>query len=146
MDLAATLQMQAGLDIIESQIRSLSSILARLSQQYRDTPMAGRTHLQHALPITFGYKTAVYLSSLIRHLERVRQLKARCLMVQFGGAAGTLASLGSSTIGLQVRARLADNLNLVNPTISWHSARDGNAEIISFLSVSTDPASADNSW
>lgn len=136
MDLASVLQMQAGLSVIEEQIQSLRSILADLSIKYRDSPMAGRTHLQHALPITFGYKTAVYLSAFDRHYERLQQLKPRALLVQFGGAAGTLASLGSDDAGLKVREQLAKNLALTNPPISWHVVRDGVAEIVSFLSVS----------
>lgn len=135
MDLASVLQMKAGLEIIEDQIQSLRDILASLAKKHRDTPMAGRTHLQHALPITFGYKIAVILSSFDRHYERLQQLKPRCLLVQFGGAAGTLASLGSTDIGLRVRERLASNLGLTNPSISWHVARDGVSEIINFLSV-----------
>lgn len=130
--------MKAGLAIIEDQLRSLRKILAGLSAKYRDTPMAGRTHLQHALPITFGYKVAVMLSSFDRHYERLQQLKSRALMVQFGGAAGTLASLGDSDIGLRVRAKMAENLGLANPPISWHVARDGIAEAVSFLSVSKE--------
>lgn len=136
MDLASVLQMQAGLEIIEDQIQTFRTILSDLSIKYRDTPMAGRTHLQHALPITFGYKTAVYLSAFDRHYERLQQLKPRALLVQFGGAAGTLASLGSEDSGLKVRAQLAKDLDLTNPPISWHVVRDGVAEIVSFLSVS----------
>ncbi|PYH93871.1 L-Aspartase-like protein [Aspergillus ellipticus CBS 707.79] len=78
--------------------------------KYRDTPMAGRTHLQHALPVTFGYKCAVWLSGFQRHLERLEHLKSRCLLVQFGGAAGSLASLGSGDDGLRVRKALAEEL------------------------------------
>jgi 3-carboxy-cis,cis-muconate cycloisomerase len=129
MDIASVLQMKAGLEIIDDQIQSLRQILAGLAIKYRDTPMAGRTHLQHALPITFGYKVAVFLSSFDRHYERLQQLKPRTLLVQFGGA-------GDSDIGLAVRARLASDLGLSDPSISWHVARDGVAEIVSFLSVS----------
>ena len=146
MDIASMLQMQAGLDIVEDQIQSVRRILADLALKYRDTPMAGRTHLQHALPITFGYKLAVFLSSFDRHYERLQQLKPRALMIQFGGAAGTLASLGPGDEGLRVRAELAANLKLTNPTISWHVARDGVAEIVSFLSVSPTMPSADPSF
>lgn len=136
MDLASILQMQAGLAILETQIVSVRRILASLARRYRDTPMAGRTHLQHALPITFGYKCAVYLSSFDRHWERLQQLRPRCLMVQFGGAAGTLASLGERDVGLKVRAKMAELLDLEDPPITWHVAKDGVAEIVSFLSVS----------
>jgi 3-carboxy-cis,cis-muconate cycloisomerase len=97
--------------------------------------MAGRTHLQHALPVTFGYKCAVYLSSIQRHYERLDQLEPRCLLVQFGGAAGTLASLGSEGAGIQVRKQLAVELQLEDPCITWHVARDTVAEITNFLAL-----------
>jgi 3-carboxy-cis,cis-muconate cycloisomerase len=97
--------------------------------------MAGRTHLQHALPITFGYKCAVYLSAFQRNLERLDALLATRLLVQFGGAAGTLASLGSDSAGLEVRANLAAELGLQEAAITWHVARDNIAEIISVLGI-----------
>src|SRR6266571_1640376 len=94
MDSALVLQLRAGLAIIEQDIAALRGILADLSQRHRGTPMAGRTHLQQALPVTFGYKTAIWLSMFDRHAERLTQLKPRVLVGQFAGAAGTLASLG----------------------------------------------------
>jgi 3-carboxy-cis,cis-muconate cycloisomerase len=97
--------------------------------------MAGRTHLQHALPITFGYKCAVYLSAFQRNLERLDALLATRLLVQFGGAAGTLASLGSDSAGLEVRANLAAELGLQEAAITWHVARDNIAEIINALGI-----------
>ena len=99
--------------------------------------MAGRTHLQHALPITFGYKCAIYLSAFQRNLERLDALLATRLLVQFGGAAGTLASLGPSgdDAGLAVRKNLATELELNEAAITWHVARDNIAEIISVLGI-----------
>lgn len=97
--------------------------------------MAGRTHLQHALPCTFGYKCAVYLSSIQRHEERLAEIKNRCLLVQFGGAAGTLASLGPDDVGLRVREQLGHELGLKNPPITWHVARDNVSEILNFLAL-----------
>ena len=135
-DTAMVLQMAKGLALIEEQLQTLISTLTSLASKHRDTPMAGRTHMQHALPVTFGYKCAVYLSSFQRHLERLEQLRPRCLLVQFGGAAGTLASLGSDTdIGRKVRKALAEELGLYDPSITWHTARDGVAEIINFLAL-----------
>ena len=95
--------------------------------------MTGRTHLQHALPCTFGYKCAVYLSGILRHRERLTEIERRCLLVQFGGAAGTLASLGDK--GIEVRQQLAKELDLIDPDITWHVARDTIAEIINFLAL-----------
>src|SRR5437660_7616397 len=86
MDTALILQLRAGLDIVERDIAELRKILAGLSQRHRDTPMAGRTHLQQALPVTFGYKTAIWLAMFDRHAERLAQLKPRVLFGQFGGA------------------------------------------------------------
>ncbi|KAL0580125.1 hypothetical protein V5O48_001901 [Marasmius crinis-equi] len=135
MDTASVLQIKSGLDIISRQLTSVRTILVRLAKKYRDAPMAGRTHLQHALPATFGYKCAVWLSSLDRQAEHLEQLKSRVLLVQFGGAAGTLASLGNDDTGVKVRAKMADELGLYDPPISWHVARDGIAECVSFLSI-----------
>lgn len=135
MDLASVLQMKEGLVIVERLLKDIIATLRGLSEKYRDTPMAGRTHLQHALPVTFGYKCAVWLSGFQRHLERLEQLKTRTLLVQFGGAAGSLASLGSGDDGLRVRKALADDLGLTDPPITWHVARDGVAEIANFLAL-----------
>ena len=135
MDLASVLQMKEGLDVIERLLKDVISTLRGLSTKYRDTPMAGRTHLQHALPVTFGYKCAVWLSGFQRHLERLHQLRSRTLLVQFGGAAGSLASLGSGDEGLRVRKALAEELELADPPITWHVARDGVAEIVNFLAL-----------
>jgi 3-carboxy-cis,cis-muconate cycloisomerase len=135
MDDASVLQIKEGLTIIKTQMAELINTLRTLSEKHRDTPMAGRTHLQHALPCTFGYKCAVYLSSILRHAQRLDEIEKRCLLVQFGGAAGTLASLGSDDTGIRVRAALAQELRLGDPPITWHVARDNIAEILNFLGL-----------
>jgi adenylosuccinate lyase len=127
--------MRSGLAIIRRYLNNFVSTLTHLSSKYRDTPMPGRTHLQHALPITFGYKCSVYLSCFLRHIDRLNEIESRCLMVQFGGAAGTLASLGSDDTGLKVRARLAVELNLQDPPITWHVVRDTIAETLNYLAL-----------
>ena len=120
MDTAAVLQIRAGLALIEEDLTATRSHLAALARKYRDTPMAGRTHLQHALPVTFGYKAAVWLYALDRHADRLRELRPRVLLAQFGGAAGTLASLGNGEEALKTRAELARELGLGDPAITWH--------------------------
>jgi 3-carboxy-cis,cis-muconate cycloisomerase len=95
--------------------------------------MAGRTHLQHALPITFGLKCAVWLAPLLSHIERLDQLRPRVEMVELGGAAGTLASLGAD--GLAVAQGLAEELALGVPALPWHVRREGLAEAVSFLGL-----------
>lgn len=135
MDLASVLQMKHGLVIVERLLHDVIQTLRDLSEKHRDTPMAGRTHLQHALPVTFGYKCAVWLSGFQRHLERLEQLKSRTLLVQFGGAVGSLASLGPDDTGIRVRKALAIELGLTDPPITWHVARDGVAEVTNFLAL-----------
>ena len=135
MDSAAVLQIRAGLELIEADLDAVRRHLAALARQYRDTPMAGRTHLQHALPVTFGYKAAVWLAALDRHAARLKELRPRVLSVQFGGAAGTLASLGAGAAALRSTAELARELGLAEPAITWHVARDGIVETVQFLAL-----------
>lgn len=135
MDTAVVLQVRAGLEIIETDIAALRDILAGLAKRYRDTPMAGRTHLQQALPVTFGYKCAIWLAMFDRHAERLEQLKPRVLVGQFAGAAGTLASLGDK--GFEVQQALCEELRLGVPVSTWHVARDGLAETMNFLGLVT---------
>src|SRR5882762_9910966 len=87
MDTATVLQVRDALVLIESELADLRRILVRLARRHRDTPMAGRTHLQHALPITFGYKVAVWLAMFDRHAERLAQLRPRVLVGELAGAA-----------------------------------------------------------
>lgn len=135
MDSATMLQCRDGIALIESQLRDVRLVLGELAERHADTVTAGRTHLQHALPVTFGYRCAVWLSALDRHAERLVQARTRCLVVQFGGAAGTMASLGDAARGLAVRARLAEELSLADPGITWHVARDGPNEIVALLAA-----------
>jgi 3-carboxy-cis,cis-muconate cycloisomerase len=133
MDTALVLQMRDGLALIEADLRATAAALARLAAAQRDTVMAGRTHLQHALPITFGGKVAVWLAPLLASLERLAELRPRALRLSFGGAAGTLASLGAQ--GLEVSRELARELELVEPDIPWHVARDGLNEAVCWLGI-----------
>jgi 3-carboxy-cis,cis-muconate cycloisomerase len=135
MDTAVALQVRDALESIEGDIRELRAILADLAKKHRDTPMAGRTHLQQALPVTFGYKVAIWLAMFDRHQERVAQMRQRVAVVQFAGAAGTLASLADK--GFAVQKALADELKLGVPATTWHVARDGFAEAVNLLALVT---------
>lgn len=135
MDTANVLQIRAALDIIGRDLVELRAILADLARRYRDTPMAGRTHLQQALPVTFGYKVAVWLSSIDRHIERLAQALPRILVGEFSGAAGTLASVGAE--GLEMQRLFCEELDLDQPIITWHVARDGIAEAVTLLGLIT---------
>jgi 3-carboxy-cis,cis-muconate cycloisomerase len=97
--------------------------------------MAGRTHGQHALPVTFGFKVAVWVDELRRHAERLAQMRPRLLRCQFAGAAGTLASLGQQ--GWAVHQALAAELDLSPAPIAWHTARDSFGEFIAFCGLLT---------
>jgi 3-carboxy-cis,cis-muconate cycloisomerase len=135
MDSATVLQVREALDVIDGELIQLQENLSALARTHRDTPMAGRTHLQQALPVTFGYKAAVWLSGIDRHRERLAQLRPRVLVGSFGGAAGTLASLGAD--GLAVHDALCDELGLGRSPITWHVARDALAEAVGFLGLVT---------
>ena len=133
MDTALVLQMRDALALIEADLRATCVALAARAREHRDLVMAGRTHLQHALPVTFGYKCAVWLSPLLTALERLEQAKPRILRLSFGGAAGTLASLGDQ--GLDVARELAGELDLAEADIPWHVSRDGVAEAVCWLGI-----------
>jgi 3-carboxy-cis,cis-muconate cycloisomerase len=135
MDTANVLQVREALDLVDADITALRRILADLARKHRDTPMAGRTHLQQALPVTFGYKVAIWLAMFDRHQERLAELRKRVLVVSFAGAAGTLASLGDK--GFEVQRALADELKLGVPATTWHVARDGFAEAVNLLALIT---------
>jgi 3-carboxy-cis,cis-muconate cycloisomerase len=126
LDTALVLQLREALGILDADLERLTAALAALARTHRGTVMAGRTHAQQALPITFGYKAALWLDPLLTMRERLAQLRPRLLRLQFGGAVGTLASLGAE--GPRVVAELGRELDLAPASIPWHVARDGIAE------------------
>ena len=126
MDTGLALVGSRALDHIESVVRTLGDRLTTLAQEHRRTVMAGRTHAQPAVPITFGGKVAVWLAELARHVERLRSAHARLAVVQLFGAAGTAAALGPRS--RDVRHAVAGRLGLGVVDVPWHTARDGVAE------------------
>jgi len=134
-DTAAILQIRAALDLVEKDMEAIAAALADLSRRYRDTPMAGRSNLQQAVPLTFGFKTATLLAAMQRHRERLAQMRPRVLVGEFGGAVGTLASLGAD--GLKVQAEMMKELDLGQPEIAWHTVRDRIGEVGCFLGLVT---------
>jgi 3-carboxy-cis,cis-muconate cycloisomerase len=135
MDTATVLQLRDALALVDADLAAIETAAAGLARKHRATVMAGRTHLQHALPVTFGFKAAVWLSMIRRHRQRLGEMRPRLLVAQFSGAAGTLASLGDK--GLAVQAALAAELGLAAPDITWHVARDTIAEAGAFLGLVT---------
>ncbi|MFZ1907797.1 MAG: 3-carboxy-cis,cis-muconate cycloisomerase [Burkholderiales bacterium] len=132
-DTATVLQLREALELIEAELEAISAALADLARRYRDTPMAGRSNLQQAVPVSFGYKMAGLLSAIERHRERLAQLRPRLLVGEFAGAAGTLASL--ETGALETQAGLMQELGLGQPVIAWHTIRDNIAEVGCFLGM-----------
>ncbi len=135
LDTGTTLQIKSGLALVEEEIEGIIQALATLAKEYRETVMAGRTFQQLAAPITFGYKVAVWLDELLRHRDRLKQLKERVLVGQCAGAVGTFATLGNK--GLLVQKEMTQLLGLGTPTITWHTARDGWAELVSYFAMVT---------
>jgi 3-carboxy-cis,cis-muconate cycloisomerase len=132
-DTATVLQIREALALVEDDLSAISAALANLARRYRDTPMVGRSNLQQAVPLTFGYKMAGLLSAIERHRERLAQLRPRVLMGQFAGAAGTLASIEPGA--METQAGLMAELRLAQPVIAWHTIRDTIAEVGAFLGL-----------
>jgi len=134
-DTATVMQIREALILIERHLDGIVGALAALARKYRDTPMAGRSNLQQAVPITFGYKVATLLAAFERHRNRLNELRPRVLIGEFGGAAGTLSSLGGR--GFATQAELMKELKLAVPAIAWHTVRDTIAEVGCFLGLIT---------
>jgi 3-carboxy-cis,cis-muconate cycloisomerase len=135
MDTACVLQLRAASKLYKGRLVELARQLSQLSNRHRATVMAGRTHGQQALPVSFGLKVASWLAPLLRHAERLDEISPRLLVVQFGGAAGTLAALDDK--GLEVMQALAEELKLAAPAMPWHAQRDSLVEFAGWLSLVT---------
>lgn len=133
MDSATVLQVRDGLALVRTELSAILAALLTQADKHRHTVMAGRTHLQHALPVTFGLKCAIWAQPFIAHLRRLDELRPRVELVEFAGAAGTLASLGDQ--GIAVLEGLAAELRLGTSAAPWHVCRDGLAEAVSFLGL-----------
>src|SRR5277367_5547267 len=134
-DSATVFQIRASFDIIANKLDEAIAATANLARDHRDLPMAGRSNLQQAVPITFGFKMARLLATFLRHRDRLKEIRPRIEVFEFGGACGTLASLGEK--GLAVQEALARELGLSQPDIAWHTERDRIAEAGCFLGLLT---------
>ena len=133
MDTGLVLQLRRALHLIDSDLAQLGDTLAAQAQRYVATPLAGRTWLQHATPVTLGMKIAGWLGAVSRSRQRLQQLKPRLLVLQFGGASGTLAALGQHA--MPVAEALAAELQLTVPDQPWHTQRDRLVEFGSVLGL-----------
>ncbi|TEB29974.1 L-Aspartase-like protein [Coprinellus micaceus] len=136
-DTATVLQLRDTLEIVERTLDDIVAALRDISLAHAATPMAARSNLQQAIPMTFGFKTARLLATFQRHKERLGQLLPRLLVLEFGGAVGTLATLADTGVALEVQRQLAEELKLGVPDIAWHTERDRIAEAGAFLAMVT---------
>ena len=133
MDTGLVLQLTAAVALIEADLATLGDALAHQAQRHAATPLAGRTWLQHATPVTLGMKIAGWLGALTRSRQRLSELKPRLTSLQFGGASGTLAALGDKA--LPIAQALAEELHLNLPEQPWHTQRDRLVELASVLGL-----------
>ncbi|MEM2939656.1 MAG: adenylosuccinate lyase, partial [Candidatus Bathyarchaeia archaeon] len=134
VDTARALQLRDALDIIERRLNDLELVLLRLADRYKSTIMMGRTHGQHALPITFGLKMAVWMREVSRHIQRLRECKRRVTVGKITGAVGTQAGLGPNALKIQELVMM--RLGLQSVEVSTQIVqRDRHAELICLLAI-----------
>jgi adenylosuccinate lyase len=126
---------QRLLAIAERELEAIETSLVALARRHRDAVMLGRTHGQPGLPITFGFKAAVWIAEVRRHRERISQARTRLEVGQLAGAVGTLSAWGAD--GPELQRRVFERLGLGVPEISWTSARDRLAELLGLLALIT---------
>lgn len=133
IDTGLVLQLRDGLELFDADLKGVADALFVLAKRHAAAAIAGRTWLQQAPPVTLGLKIAGWLDAIERHRERLRELRGRVMVVQCGGAVGTLAALGQR--GPKVARALAEDLHLGLPAIPWHAHRDRLAEVATALGL-----------
>ncbi|KAJ9606823.1 hypothetical protein H2200_008833 [Cladophialophora chaetospira] len=140
-DTATVIQLWDTLSLFEKKLEEIISSLRDLAEKHQATPMAARSNLQQAVPMSFGFKIARLLATFLRHRERLKDVEFRLTVLEFSGAAGTLATLPPSQdlplLGLECQRELAKDLNLKVPEIAWHTERDRIAEFGSLCAMLT---------
>lgn len=136
-DTATVLQLRDTCGLVSQSLEQIVKVLRELASRYASTPMAARSNLQQAVPMTFGFKMARLLATFRRHQERLAELLPRLLVLEFGGAAGTLATLADTGKAFEVQEGLANELGLNVPEIAWHTERDSIAEVGAFFALVT---------
>jgi adenylosuccinate lyase len=134
LDTGLALQMKEGVDIITEELDTLEEVLLELSKKHRNTLMIGRTHGQHALPMTLGLKFSVWLREVSRHIERLNQCKERVLVGKMSGAIGTMAGFGKNA--RQIQELVMKRLGLRAPEVTSQIVqRDRYAELICLFAM-----------
>ena len=149
-DTAVVMQLRDTIRLLEQCLEGIVAALIKLCEKYKTTPMAARSNLQQAVPISFGFKMARLLATFQRHKQRLAELKPRLLVLEFGGAAGTLATISKessynvpnsieddASLAFQCQELLAQELGLTVPDIAWHTERDNFAEFANFMAILT---------
>ncbi|KAF9003338.1 L-Aspartase-like protein [Cyathus striatus] len=131
------LQLRDTCDLVSETLEQITGTLRKLALEHASTPMAARSNLQQAVPITFGFKMARLLATFERHQQRLAEILSRLLVVEFGGAAGTLATIADTGLAFEVQEGLAKQLDLAVPDIAWHTERDRIAEVGAFFALVT---------
>ncbi len=134
IDTAMVLRAKACIGLLHGRLEALAAALATLGQQFGERPLMGRTRMQPAIRIAVSDRLSTWLGPLLRHIERLEAVRRSVLVVQFGGAAGTLERFGGK--GPAVRAALADRLGLGDAP-QWQSQRDRAAELANWLALLT---------
>jgi 3-carboxy-cis,cis-muconate cycloisomerase len=133
VDTGSVLQLRRALELVDQDLGRMSGELRTIVELYRETPIVARTWMQQAMPTTFGFMVAGWLDAILRQRQRLAELRPRVLVLQFGGAVGTLAAFSGR--GLEVAKALTDELHLPLPEMAWHSHRDRMAEVAAFLGL-----------
>ena len=133
IDTAFMLSIKRGCEVIYRDMLETEELMVAMAEKHRDTIMPGRSHTQQALPITFGYKVAVWASEHRRNIERLEVCMKRCFVGQLSGAVGTMAGFGEQ--GLEVSRRTIEKVGLDVPDAAWHTSRDRIAEICTTLTI-----------
>ncbi|OAL35168.1 3-carboxy-cis,cis-muconate cycloisomerase [Fonsecaea nubica] len=140
-DTATVIQLWDTMSLFEKTLEDIIASLRYLADKYKSTPMAARSNLQQAVPMSFGFKLARLLATFLRHRERLKDVEARLTVLEFSGAAGTLATLPPTQdlplLGLECQRELAKDLNLKVPEIAWHTERDRIADFGSLCAMLT---------
>ena len=133
MDTAMMIALKEAHEIIYASLRRIELDLLNMAERHADTLMVGRTHGVQALPVTFGYKVAVWAREIRRNIQRLKECRDRVFVVQLCGAVGTMAAFGSK--GPQIQSLVAKDLGLGDSDISWHASRDRLAEFSNLLAL-----------
>lgn len=133
IDTAFMISMKQGCELIYENMLDTEMFMVEMAEKYRDAIMPGRSHTQQALPITFGYKVAVWASEHRRNIERLEECMKRCFVGELSGAVGTMAGFGEQ--GLEVSRRTIKKIGLDVPDVAWHTSRDRIAEICTTLTI-----------